>query len=181
MGPKTPPTQLHTNEEENNNTLGKPWRVAARSVCSTDYFWKTVTMVDAFCATWKLVESENFDDYMKALGQWRAYMVCYGFCLLFLFYFFGSECWNALGFPCVLCAPGVGFATRQVGNVTKPTVIISQDDDKVVIRTQSTFKNTEISFKLGEEFDETTADDRNCKVRWKAFNNPTKSWSECLL
>ncbi|TWW54172.1 Fatty acid-binding protein, brain [Takifugu flavidus] len=80
-------------------------------------------MVDAFCATWKLVESENFDDYMKALG--------------------------------------VGFATRQVGNVTKPTVIISLEGDKVVVRTQSTFKNTEISFKLGEEFDETTADDRN--------------------
>lgn len=48
--------------------------------------------------------------------------------------------------------------------MTKPTVIISQEGDKVVIRTQSTFKNTEISFKLGEEFDETTADDRNCKV-----------------
>lgn len=58
----------------------------------------------------------------------------------------------------------MGFATRQVGNVTKPTVIISQEGDKVVIRTQSTFKNTEISFKLGEEFDEATADDRNCKV-----------------
>uniref|UniRef100_A0A8C9UGC9 Fatty acid binding protein 7 n=1 Tax=Serinus canaria TaxID=9135 RepID=A0A8C9UGC9_SERCA len=58
---------------------------------------------------------------------------------------------------------GVGFATRQVGNVTKPTVIISTEGDKVVIRTQSTFKNTEISFKLGEEFDETTPDDRNCK------------------
>uniref|UniRef100_A0A1A8JDS8 Cellular retinoic acid-binding protein 1 n=1 Tax=Nothobranchius kuhntae TaxID=321403 RepID=A0A1A8JDS8_NOTKU len=82
-------------------------------------------MVDAFCATWKLVDSENFDEYMKALG--------------------------------------VGFATRQVGNVTKPTVIISQEGDKVVIRTQSTFKNTEIAFKLGEEFDEATADDRNCK------------------
>ncbi|KAL6095533.1 fatty acid-binding protein, brain isoform X2 [Pungitius pungitius] len=82
-------------------------------------------MVDAFCATWKLVDSDNFDEYMKALG--------------------------------------VGFATRQVGNVTKPTVIISQDGDKVVVRTQSTFKNTEISFKLGEEFDETTADDRSCK------------------
>lgn len=49
--------------------------------------------------------------------------------------------------------------------MTKPTVIISQEGDKVVIRTQSTFKNTEISFHLGEEFDETTADDRNCKVR----------------
>lgn len=58
----------------------------------------------------------------------------------------------------------MSFATRQVGNVTKPTVIISQEGDKVVIRTQSTFKNTEISFKLGEEFDEATADDRNCKV-----------------
>ncbi|XP_025925164.1 fatty acid-binding protein, brain isoform X1 [Apteryx rowi] len=82
-------------------------------------------MVEAFCATWKLVDSQNFDEYMKALG--------------------------------------VGFATRQVGNVTKPTVIISSEGDKVVIRTQSTFKNTEISFKLGEEFDETTPDDRNCK------------------
>ncbi|XP_056880448.1 fatty acid-binding protein, brain-like [Takifugu flavidus] len=65
---------------------------------------------------------------------------------------------------CFIChVPGVGFATRQVGNVTKPTVIISLEGDKVVVRTQSTFKNTEISFKLGEEFDETTADDRNCK------------------
>lgn len=34
----------------------------------------------------------------------------------------------------------------------------------MVVKTLSTFKNTEISFKLGEEFDETTADDRNCKV-----------------
>uniref|UniRef100_A0A8C7DLT4 Fatty acid binding protein 7, brain, b n=1 Tax=Oncorhynchus kisutch TaxID=8019 RepID=A0A8C7DLT4_ONCKI len=83
-------------------------------------------MVDAFCATWKLVDSDNFDEYMKALG--------------------------------------VGFATRQVGNVTKPTVIIAKEGDKVVVKTQSTFKNTEISFKLGEEFDEATADDRNCKV-----------------
>lgn len=66
---------------------------------------------------------------------------------------------------------GVGFATRQVGNVTKPTVIISQEGGKVVIRTQCTFKNTEISFQLGEEFEETSIDDRNCKVRshfsWK--------------
>ncbi|XP_044023188.1 fatty acid binding protein 7, brain, a [Siniperca chuatsi] len=82
-------------------------------------------MVDAFCATWKLVDSQNFDEYMKALG--------------------------------------VGFATRQVGNVTKPTVVISQDGDKVVVKTLSTFRNTEISSKLGEEFDETTADDRHVK------------------
>lgn len=65
---------------------------------------------------------------------------------------------------------GVGFATRQVGNVTKPTVIISQEGDKVVIRTQCTFKNIEISFHLGEEFDEISADDRSCKVRGCCFS-----------
>ncbi|KAK1792906.1 hypothetical protein P4O66_001637 [Electrophorus voltai] len=83
-------------------------------------------MVDTFCATWKLTDSQNFDEYMKALG--------------------------------------VGFATRQVGNVTKPTIVISQEGEKVVVKTLSTFKNTEISFKLGEDFDETTADDRNVKI-----------------
>lgn len=59
---------------------------------------------------------------------------------------------------------GVGFATRQVGNVTKPTVVISQDGEKVVVKTLSTFRNTEISSKLGEEFEETTPDDRQVKV-----------------
>lgn len=59
---------------------------------------------------------------------------------------------------------GVGFATRKVGNMTKPTSIIAVDGDQVTLKTQSTFKNTELTFKLGEEFDETTADDRKVKV-----------------
>uniref|UniRef100_A0A8D0E6F7 Lipocalin/cytosolic fatty-acid binding domain-containing protein n=1 Tax=Salvator merianae TaxID=96440 RepID=A0A8D0E6F7_SALMN len=42
----------------------------------------------------------------------------------------------------------IDFGMCQTGNVTKST---------------STFKNTEISFRPGEEFDEITADDRNCK------------------
>lgn len=60
---------------------------------------------------------------------------------------------------------GVGFATRKVGNLTKPTTIISVDGDQVTVKTQSTIKNTELTFKLGEEFDEVTADDRKVKVR----------------
>ncbi len=64
-----------------------------------------------------------------------------------------------------LFSAGVGFATRKVGNMTKPTTIISVDGDRVTVKTQSTIKNTEVSFKLGEEFDETTADDRKTKVR----------------
>lgn len=60
---------------------------------------------------------------------------------------------------------GVGFATRTVGNMTKPTTIISADGDTVTVKTQSAVKNTELNFKLGEEFDEVTADDRKVKVR----------------
>lgn len=59
----------------------------------------------------------------------------------------------------------MGFATRKVGNLTKPTTIISVDGDQVTVKTQSTIKNTELTFKLGEEFDEVTADDRKVKVR----------------
>ncbi|XP_023993836.2 fatty acid-binding protein, heart [Salvelinus sp. IW2-2015] len=47
--------------------------------------------------------------------------------------------------------------------MTKPTTVIEVAGDTVTLKTQSTFKNTEISFKLGEEFDETTADDRKVK------------------
>lgn len=57
------------------------------------------------------------------------------------------------------------MATRKLGSLAKPTTIIEVEGDKVTLKTQSTFKNTEISFKLGEEFDETTADDRKVKVR----------------
>ncbi|XP_076865054.1 fatty acid-binding protein, heart [Brachyhypopomus gauderio] len=62
-----------------------------------------------------------------------------------------------------LKALGVGFATRQIGSMTKPTTIISMDGDVITLKTVSTFKSTEISFKLGEEFDESTADDRKVK------------------
>nr|BAA92241.3 heart fatty acid binding protein [Anguilla japonica]BAA92355.2 heart fatty acid binding protein [Anguilla japonica] len=58
---------------------------------------------------------------------------------------------------------GVGFATRKIGNTTKPTLIIAADGDKFQVKTQSLLKSTEINFKLGEEFDETTADDRKVK------------------
>nr|ADO28068.1 fatty acid-binding protein heart [Ictalurus furcatus] len=80
-------------------------------------------MVDKFVGTWKMVSSDNFDEYMKALG--------------------------------------VGFATRQVGNRTKPNSILNVDDQGLIcMKSQSTFKTTEVKFKLNETFAETTADDR---------------------
>lgn len=65
----------------------------------------------------------------------------------------------------VMVSTGVGLALRKMGGVAKPSTIISIEGDKVVLKTSSTFKSTEISFKLGEEFDESTADGRNVKVR----------------
>ena len=47
--------------------------------------------------------------------------------------------------------------------MAKPTLIISVNGDVVTIRSESTFKNTEISFKLDQEFDEVTPDDRKVK------------------
>ncbi|XP_043363609.1 myelin P2 protein-like [Dermochelys coriacea] len=59
---------------------------------------------------------------------------------------------------------GVGFAMRKLGSLAKPTVIISADDDMLTIKTESPVKNTEISFKLGQEFEETTTDNRKTKT-----------------
>ncbi|XP_015687560.1 myelin P2 protein-like isoform X1 [Protobothrops mucrosquamatus] len=83
-------------------------------------------MCNKFVGSWKLISSENFDDYMKELG--------------------------------------VGLATRKLGNLAKPKTIISMKGDEVTIRTESAFKNTQIIFKLGQEFQETTADGRKTKT-----------------
>ncbi|XP_066480034.1 myelin P2 protein-like [Tiliqua scincoides] len=83
-------------------------------------------MCNKFVGTWKLVSSENFDDYVKELG--------------------------------------VGLATRKLGSLAKPKVIISMKGDEITIRTESAFKTTQITFRLGQEFHETTADNRKTKT-----------------
>uniref|UniRef100_A0A8C7V8M2 Cellular retinoic acid-binding protein 1 n=1 Tax=Oryzias sinensis TaxID=183150 RepID=A0A8C7V8M2_9TELE len=76
-------------------------------------------MAEKFVGTWKMISSENFDDYMKAI------------------------------------------AIRFVGNRTKPNLVVSiEDQGTISMKSQSTFKTTEVKFKLNEPFEETTADDR---------------------
>ncbi|XP_075684258.1 fatty acid-binding protein, adipocyte-like [Rhinoderma darwinii] len=60
-------------------------------------------------------------------------------------------------------AVDVPFLTRKAACTLKPDVTICKNGDEWTIKTSSTFKNTELSFKLGEEFDETTADGRKVK------------------
>uniref|UniRef100_A0A8C7XKY8 Cellular retinoic acid-binding protein 1 n=1 Tax=Oryzias sinensis TaxID=183150 RepID=A0A8C7XKY8_9TELE len=90
-------------------------------------------MAEQFAGTWTLASSENFDDYMKAVGM--------------------------------------GFATRQMGNITKPNLVIQVGADGLIsMKAESTFKTTEIKFRLGEEFDETTVDGRNVKSTFTLDN-----------
>lgn len=64
------------------------------------------------------------------------------------------------------------MAMRLMGNQVKPNITITVEGDKVAIKSTSTFKTTEISCTLGEEFDETTADDRNVKVKGQDLLSP---------
>uniref|UniRef100_A0A224XNU5 Fatty acid-binding protein, muscle n=1 Tax=Panstrongylus lignarius TaxID=156445 RepID=A0A224XNU5_9HEMI len=74
---------------------------------------------------YKLNKSENFDDYMKALG--------------------------------------VGLVTRKMGNSVSPVIELLEEDGEYTLKSSSTFKNTVIKFKLGEEFDQETPDGRKVK------------------
>lgn len=55
------------------------------------------------------------------------------------------------------------MVTRKMGASVSPVVELTEKDGLYTLKTTSPFKNTEIKFKLGEEFDEETADGRKVK------------------
>lgn len=60
----------------------------------------------------------------------------------------------------------IDFATRKIAIALSQTKVVVQDGDKFDIKTLSTFRNYELSFTVGVEFDEYTKglDSRNVKV-----------------
>merc|ERR1711874_681494 len=54
---------------------------------------------------------------------------------------------------------GVGLLTRKLGNKTSPTVTITQEGDEYTFK-QESIKTSEFKFKVGQEFEEITADGR---------------------
>nr|AKM28436.1 fatty acid-binding protein [Aphis gossypii] len=60
-------------------------------------------------------------------------------------------------------AIGVSLITRKMGAAVSPTVEVTEKDGEYTMKTSSTFKNQEIKFKLGQEFDEETPDGRTVK------------------
>ncbi|CAB3408943.1 unnamed protein product [Caenorhabditis bovis] len=81
--------------------------------------------MDQFVGRWKLVHSENFEEYMKEVG--------------------------------------VGLITRKAAANLKPLLEFKHEGDVWHANQYSTFKNTTLTFKLGEEFTETTPDGRTFK------------------
>jgi len=70
--------------------------------------------------------SDNFDEYMKAVG--------------------------------------VSLITRKVAGSIKPNYIISAEADGTYnLRSESTFKNSDMKFRLGEQFSDVTTDGRTCQ------------------
>lgn len=68
------------------------------------------------------------------------------------------------GFDEYMKALNVGMATRLIANKLKPTNEISIKDGVWTIRTVSTFRTTEVSFKVGENFTESTPDGRTVET-----------------
>ncbi|XP_061688144.1 retinoid-binding protein 7 [Syngnathoides biaculeatus] len=75
-----------------------------------------------------------------------------------------------VNFSGYMIALGIDFATRKVAGVLKPRKVIEQDGDRFSIRTLTSFRNYDIAFKIGEEFDEDNKgmDNRMCQstVNW---------------
>ncbi|RZF35185.1 hypothetical protein LSTR_LSTR012623 [Laodelphax striatellus] len=60
-------------------------------------------------------------------------------------------------------ALGVGLLTRKMGNAVSPVIELTKNGDEFTLTSNSTFKNTAITFQLNKEFDETTPDGRKVK------------------
>lgn len=58
---------------------------------------------------------------------------------------------------------GVGLVTRKMGNAVSPVIELTEQDGQYKLSSNSTFKNTVITFRLGEEFEEETPDGRKVK------------------
>ncbi|XP_072038135.1 myelin P2 protein-like [Amphiura filiformis] len=83
--------------------------------------------MDKFCGKYSLEKSENFDEFMKALG--------------------------------------VNIALRKIAQFNKSQMTISQEGDHITFFSESSFKNFKVTFKLGEDFSDTSPDGR------KVINN----------
>uniref|UniRef100_A0A8C2TI37 Fatty acid binding protein 5 n=2 Tax=Coturnix japonica TaxID=93934 RepID=A0A8C2TI37_COTJA len=79
--------------------------------------------------------------------------------------FLGKWCLvSSEGFEEYMKELGVGMAMRKMGSMAKPDVYIIKDGDTITVKTESTFKTSQFSFKIGEKFEENTLDGRKTQT-----------------
>jgi len=66
---------------------------------------------------------------------------------------------------------GVNFVLRNLAKTSTPVVEITKTDDTYSLKTLTAIKNSEIKFKLGEEFEEARMDGKNVKTKIVADGN----------
>merc|ERR1712215_18274 len=100
-----------------------------------------VATMSNIVGTYNLTESENFDEFMKAIG--------------------------------------VGMVMRKMANSVKPDLIFSVDGDTYTMTTKSSFKTSEVKFKLGEKFAEKTLDERDAQTTFTLEGDVLTQTQEC--
>ncbi|XP_021244128.1 uncharacterized protein LOC110394542 [Numida meleagris] len=79
--------------------------------------------------------------------------------------FLGKWCLvSSEGFEEYMKELGVGMAMRKMGSMAKPDVYIIKEGDTITVKTESTFKTSQFSFKIGEKFEENTLDGRKTQT-----------------
>ncbi|VDM03031.1 unnamed protein product, partial [Schistocephalus solidus] len=110
--------------------------------------------MEAFYGSWKLTSSEGFDAILQRLAiQSPSPPLVRTQNPITL--------WSS---SFSLKSSEVGLAARTAANTLHPTVTIEKSGDEYAITTESTFKTSKITFKLGEEFEEKTQDGRVVKT-----------------
>lgn len=79
----------------------------------------------------------------------------------------------------------VNVAIRKIALLLKPDKDIVQNGDHLMIKTLSTFKNYNMDFYVGKEFEEDLSgvDDRKCMVRgfvWSTTSGASQSAGGCI-
>nr|XP_054507337.1 cellular retinoic acid-binding protein 2 [Agelaius phoeniceus] len=107
-----------------------------------------------FSGNWKMKSSENFEELLKALGEWIPAVNV------------------MLRKIAVAAAAKPAVEIRQDG-----------DGESFYIRTSTPVRTTEIQFRVGEEFEEQTVDGRPCKslARWEGENKNKMVCEQRLL
>jgi len=66
---------------------------------------------------------------------------------------------------------GVNFVLRNLAKTSTPVIDITQDGDLYTMKTTTAIKNSEVKFRLGEEFEEARMDGKNVKSKMVADGN----------